>query len=74
VGDEDQETVEAAAALAAHYSSARDSGSVEVDVTRRRHVRKIKGTGPGMVTYRQERTISVRPADETALAPVLRGE
>ena len=73
-GDEDQETVEAAAALAAHYSSARDSGSVEVDVTRRRHVRKIKGTGPGMVTYRQERTISVRPADETALAPILHSE
>ena len=66
--EEDPETIRAAAALAAHYSSARGSASVEVDVTRRRFVRKIKGTGPGMVTYRNERTISVRPADEQALA------
>lgn len=67
-GEEDPETIEAAAALAAHYSSARGSASVEVDVTRRRFVRKIKGAGPGMVTYRNERTISVRPADEQAIA------
>jgi predicted ribosome quality control (RQC) complex YloA/Tae2 family protein len=53
--------------LAAYYSANREGGSVEVDVTRRRHVRKIKGTGPGMVTYRNERTIRVRPAHETAL-------
>ncbi|MGI8642950.1 MAG: Rqc2 family fibronectin-binding protein [Thermomicrobiales bacterium] len=66
--EEDPETIEAAAALAAHYSAARNSASVEVDVTRRRFVRKIKGAGPGMVTYRNERTISVRPADEAALA------
>ena len=66
--EEDPETIEAAAALAAHYSAARGSASVEVDVTRRRFVRKIKGAGPGMVTYRNERTISVRPADEMALA------
>jgi predicted ribosome quality control (RQC) complex YloA/Tae2 family protein len=65
--DEDEEAVETAAALAAHYSGARSSGSVEVDVTRRKHVRKIHGAGPGMVTYRNERTIVVRPQDETAL-------
>jgi hypothetical protein len=29
----------------------------------RRDVRKIKGAGPGMVTYRNERTIAVRPSD-----------
>jgi predicted ribosome quality control (RQC) complex YloA/Tae2 family protein len=69
--EEDPETIEAAAALAAYYSAARDSGSVEVDVTRRRHVRKIKGAGPGMVTYRQERTIAVRPAPKDALREVL---
>jgi hypothetical protein len=28
-------------------------------------VRKIKGGGPGMVTYRNERTILVQPQDET---------
>lgn len=65
--DEEPATIEAAAALAAHYSSARGSASVEVDVTRRRFVRKIKGAGPGMVTYRNERTLSARPADEQAL-------
>jgi predicted ribosome quality control (RQC) complex YloA/Tae2 family protein len=65
--EEDERTVETAAALAAFYSSARDSGSVEVDVAKRRHVRKIKGAGPGMVTYRNERTIPVHPLDEVAL-------
>lgn len=59
--------VETAAALAAHYSGSRDSGTVEVDVTQRRHVRKIKGGGPGMVTYRNEYTIPVRAASEDDL-------
>lgn len=72
--DEDPETIGAAAALAAYYSAARGSASVEVDVTRRRHVRKIKGAGPGMVTYRQERTLAVRPAPETALGTAQDGE
>ncbi len=66
--EEDERTVALAASLAAWYSGSRGNGSVEVDVTRRRHVRKIKGAGPGMVTYRQERTISVPPRDETAMA------
>jgi predicted ribosome quality control (RQC) complex YloA/Tae2 family protein len=66
-GEEDEATVQRAASLAAFYSAARSSGSVEVDVTRRRFVRKIKGTGPGMVTYRNERTIAVRPREERDL-------
>ena len=65
--DEDPETIEAAAALAAYYSAARNASTVEVDVTKRKFVRKIKGAGPGMVTYRQERTIAVRPMVESAL-------
>jgi len=65
--EEDEATVETAAALAAYFSGARDSGTVEVDVAKRRHVRKIKGAGPGMVTYRNERTIPVHPLDEAAL-------
>ncbi len=64
-------TVEAAAALAAWYSAARESGRVEVDVAPRRHVRKIKGAGPGMVTYRNERTIRVQPAPEERLRHIL---
>ncbi|HYI25052.1 MAG TPA: NFACT RNA binding domain-containing protein [Thermomicrobiales bacterium] len=65
--DEDETSVETAAAIAAYYSRSRNSGTVEVDVTRRKNVRKIKGAGPGMVTYRNERTIVVRPQDEAAL-------
>ena len=70
-GVEEAATVEAAAALAAWYSAARESSAVEVDVARRRHVRKIKGSGPGMVTYRNERTIRVRPAPEERLRDIL---
>lgn len=65
--EEDVRAVETAAALAAHYSASRANGLVEVDVTRRKNVRKIKGAGPGMVTYRNEHTIAVRPQDEAAL-------
>ncbi len=65
--EEDVRAVETAAALAAHYSGSRANGLVEVDVTRRKNVRKIKGAGPGMVTYRNEHTIAVRPQDEAAL-------
>jgi predicted ribosome quality control (RQC) complex YloA/Tae2 family protein len=68
---EDAETVAAAAALAAWYSAARESGAVEVDVARRRHVRKLKGGRPGMVTYRNERTLRVQPRSERDLGEVL---
>jgi predicted ribosome quality control (RQC) complex YloA/Tae2 family protein len=70
-GAENDATIAAAAALAAWYSAARESGAVEVDVARRRHVRKIKGAKPGMVTYRNERTMRVQPASEDALRDVL---
>lgn len=63
VEDPDPDVVERAAQLAAWYSGSRDSTSVEVDVTERKNVRKIKGAGPGMVTYRGEHTIAVRPSD-----------
>ncbi len=68
---ENAETIEAAASLAAWYSAARESGAVEVDIARRRHVRKIKGARPGMVTYRNEHTIRVHPAPEERLRDVL---
>lgn len=53
-------TIERAAEIAAFHSEARTSGRVPVDVTERRHVRKIKGS-PGAVTYSGERSISVVP-------------
>jgi predicted ribosome quality control (RQC) complex YloA/Tae2 family protein len=65
------DTVAAAAALAAWYSAARESGRVEVEIAPRRHVRKIKGARPGMVTYRNERTIRVQPAPEERLRHIL---
>ncbi len=62
-GEENPAAIVIAAGLAAYYSAARSSTTVDVDVTRRRYVRKIKGAGPGMVTYRNERTVAVRPRD-----------
>jgi predicted ribosome quality control (RQC) complex YloA/Tae2 family protein len=54
-------TIEQAASLAAYYSEARGSTSVPVDYTLQRHVRHMKGGGPGMVLYERERTIYVEP-------------
>jgi predicted ribosome quality control (RQC) complex YloA/Tae2 family protein len=51
----------AAAALAAAHSGARTSAKVAVDYTRARYVRKVPGAPPGLVTYRQEKTVMVRP-------------
>jgi predicted ribosome quality control (RQC) complex YloA/Tae2 family protein len=60
-GRDDDAVLLRAAELAAWFSQSRASGRVEVDITPRRFVRKIKGAGPGMVTYRNERTVSVAP-------------
>lgn len=62
-----EESIQTAASLAAYYSDGRASTTVPVDVTERRHVRKIKGGGPGMVTYRNEYTLQVRPQSEDDL-------
>ena len=72
IPEEAPETVSAAAALAAWYSAARQSGNVEVDVAPRRNVRKLKGGKPGMVTYRNEHTVRVQPRSEAELRDVLR--
>jgi predicted ribosome quality control (RQC) complex YloA/Tae2 family protein len=51
-----------AAAVAAYFSRARLSGSVPVDFTLRRYVRKPKGSRPGVVEYEREVTLRVTPA------------
>ncbi|HEX4841864.1 MAG TPA: NFACT RNA binding domain-containing protein, partial [bacterium] len=51
-----------AAALAAFFSQAREEASVPVDYTLRKHVRKLQGAKPGLVTYTHERTLRVSPA------------
>ena len=62
-----EELIAQAAAVAAYYSKRRDEARVNVDYTRVKYVKAIKGAGPGMVTYRNERTLVVRPQDESIL-------
>jgi predicted ribosome quality control (RQC) complex YloA/Tae2 family protein len=54
-------TIQRAAELAAYFSGLRGEAQVQVDFTRRRHVRRIPGAAPGLVTYSQEQTIRVAP-------------
>ena len=61
------QTIEEAAGLAAYFSAARESTSVEVVLTQRRHVRKIPGGPPGLVSYRNETTIRAAPLAPAAL-------
>jgi predicted ribosome quality control (RQC) complex YloA/Tae2 family protein len=61
-----ESSLERAAELAAYFSGSRTNSSVEVDICKRRDVRKIRGAGPGMVTYRNERTVNVRPVGPRA--------
>ncbi|HLU10554.1 MAG TPA: NFACT RNA binding domain-containing protein, partial [Oceanobacillus sp.] len=62
-----ESVIERAAELAAYYSANQNEGKVIVDVTERRYVKKIKGAGPGMVTYRNEETRTVAPRGEKEL-------
>jgi len=55
-------TIEQAASLAAWYSQARGSTSVPVDYALQRHIRHMKGGGPGMVIYERERSIFAGPS------------
>lgn len=55
------EEIDRAASIAAWFSQARGSPGVPVDYTARRHVRKPKGSRPGLVVYERERTVHVRP-------------
>src|SRR6185312_4067504 len=60
-------TIEQAATLAAYYSEARGGTNVPVDYTLQRHVRHMKGGGPGMVIYEREQTLYARPEDALVL-------
>jgi predicted ribosome quality control (RQC) complex YloA/Tae2 family protein len=65
--DVPEETIRRAAALAAYYSPARKEGMVLVNVTERRFVRRAPGDRPGLVTYREERTVEVESAPPEAV-------
>jgi predicted ribosome quality control (RQC) complex YloA/Tae2 family protein len=54
--------LEAAAAIAAYYSQARNASYVPVVYTQRKYVRKPKGANVGAVTLEREQTIMVRPS------------
>lgn len=56
-----------AAHLAAHFSDAREEGTVEVQYTPRRYLRKPKGAAPGFVVVDREKVIVLRvDRDKTA--------
>lgn len=52
------------ASLAAFYSHAKDSAQVPVDYTLARYVSKPQGAKPGMVIYREQKTIYCTPDPE----------
>ena len=62
-----EELIAEAAAVAAWYSKRRNDTNVQVDYTRVKYVKAIKGAGPGMVTYRNESSVNVQPRDEAVL-------
>ncbi len=49
-----------AAHLAAHFSDARDEAVVDVQYVARRHLRKPRGSAPGLVVVEREKVIAVR--------------
>ena len=59
-----ENVIEQAASVAAYYSARRDEGTVPVDVTRCKYVKRIKGAAQGMVTYRNEQTLVIAPHSE----------
>ncbi len=65
-----ERAIHEAAALAAWHSKGRESASVPVDYTIRKHVRKPGGARPGMVIYEHQKTLWVTPDPE--LNPILK--
>ena len=63
------QTLRAAAALAAYYSKGKDAAAVEVLYTAVRHVRKFRGARPGQVQVKTFRTLDVAPALPAAPQP-----
>jgi predicted ribosome quality control (RQC) complex YloA/Tae2 family protein len=57
-------TLRRAAEIVASRSEAKASGSIPVDYTLRRYVRKPRNSAPGRVTYEREKTIYVGPDTE----------
>ncbi len=56
-------TVREAASLAAYWSKARSSKSAPVSYTEVRYVQKPRGAPPGLVTIRNEKSVTVEPQE-----------
>lgn len=56
-----EESLAAAASIAAYHSKAKDSANVPVDYTRVKHVKKPAGAKPGMVVFVNNKTLYVDP-------------
>jgi predicted ribosome quality control (RQC) complex YloA/Tae2 family protein len=54
-------TVEEAAAVAAYWSKGKTANKVSVSYTAAKHVRKPRGSAPGLAVLSREKTILVRP-------------
>lgn len=63
-----EEDLQVAAALAALHSRAKGSGSVPVDYTLRKHVRKQRAAPPGLVWYTNAKTIVAEPKSLDSLS------
>jgi predicted ribosome quality control (RQC) complex YloA/Tae2 family protein len=58
-----KQTIAEVAAWAAHYSQARTAGKVPVIYTRKKYVRKPRGSKPGLAVCEREKTVMVRPKE-----------
>ena len=63
----DEKLIRICANLAAWYSKGRYSSSVPVDYCLVRELKKVKGTKPGFVTFRNYKTIYIDPYDDREL-------
>jgi predicted ribosome quality control (RQC) complex YloA/Tae2 family protein len=59
----DRSVIEAAAALAALHSKARHAARVPVIYAEKRHVRKPRGSKPGLAAVTNEKSLMVRPGE-----------
>ncbi|PNV79260.1 MAG: hypothetical protein C0196_06355 [Dictyoglomus turgidum] len=62
-----ENTIYEASSLAAYFSKGRYSIYVPVDYTKRKYVNKPKGSKPGFVIYKNEKTIFAKPEDALPL-------
>ena len=59
-----EESIREAASLAAYYSQGREAGTIPVDYTQVRHVKKPSGSLPGAVIYSDYATVSAEASEE----------